>query len=111
MVLELITDMIGTLGKVGSRLNAIVNVPNVERETIGPIPHDMDRLIDTSFNRLIVQWDSVLFHPSDDHFLGEAVRLDNAGRAGVWKVARGRGASMTEHRLFYYPYASFTRVS
>jgi hypothetical protein len=28
----------------------------------------------------------------------------------VWAVAMGRGESMTEHKLFYYPYASFTNA-
>lgn len=77
MELKLFTDLIDALGKVGGGLQAIVNLPKAERETMRQTLDETYRLIDTTLNMVIIRLGDILLHAADDDFLREATRLDN----------------------------------
>jgi len=71
------TDLIDALGKVGTGLKAMVQLPKTEREAIRRMLDETYRLIDTTLNMVIIRLGDIQLHTSDDDFLREVVRLDN----------------------------------
>lgn len=77
MDFKFFTDLIDALGKVGTGLKALVQLPKTERESIRRTLDETYRLIDTTLNMVIIRLGDVLLQPSDKEFLEEVARLDN----------------------------------
>ena len=77
MKLKLFTNLIDALGKVAGGLKAIVNLPKAVREAMRRTLDEIYRLIDTTFNMVIIRLGDLLLNVADDDLLREAARLDN----------------------------------
>ncbi len=77
-------------------IDAIVNLPKAEREAMRRTLEETFRLVDTTLNMVIIRLDN-------------RRRMDT-GEAGVPAVPLERFTRMTEHNLFYCPYASFANA-
>lgn len=75
--MKIFSDLIDTLGKVGSGLSAISNIPKAERDKYRQTMDETYRLIDTTLNMVIVRLGDILHILDTTVFFSEVMQLDN----------------------------------
>lgn len=73
--IKLFSDLIDALGKVGSGLNALVNLPRIERDQYRLVLDDTNQLIHTALNMVILRLGDILRIPDEGAFLQKVSEL------------------------------------
>lgn len=77
MDIKLFSDLIDALGKVGSGLKALINLPKSERERYRQVLDDTNQLIHTTLNMIILRLGDILRISDEGAFLQEVYGLEN----------------------------------
>jgi len=75
--MKFFSDLITALGKVGSGLKALADLPKAEREKYRQVMDETYRLIDTTINMVIIRLGDILHLDDDQQVLDEVSKLDN----------------------------------